>query len=146
MSLQSCLCGIAVVVAKDVSGFPESQWALALHLTDYRAPDVRTFHIIKDCGTTLWRVHQFQGALEGRGTCAVFHPARLLPDQCSALPHPRSLSEPEWVGKAWTHVSCAIWVLRAIEVMVNVCVMREPACPLAMADVYDKVIVRYGVH
>lgn len=139
-ALQSCLCGIAVVLEKDMNGFPSYQWALALHPTDYRAPDVRIFQIVKDRNTALWRARQGQGALESGGTCAVFHLARipcpintvrfLIEGLC---PHRNGWDTHE---RMW---SCATWVLRAIEVMISVRLMREPTCPLV--DVYDKVIL-----
>ncbi|KAF7967670.1 hypothetical protein HWV62_33559 [Athelia sp. TMB] len=137
---QSCICGIAVSLEKDLNGFPSYQWALALHPTSYLAPDVRTFQILKDPRTALWRAHNARGPLGRMGTSAVFHLARI---RCP-LNTVRFLIEglcPQ--QKGWdTHKriwSCATWVLRAIEVMIAARLIREPTCPLV--DVYDRVIL-----
>jgi len=137
---QSCLCGIAVVLEKDLNGFPTYQWALALHPSDYRATDVRIFQIVKDRQTAFWRARQGQGSLQSAGTSAVFHLARircpintvrfLIEGLC---PHQNGWDTHK---RMW---SCATWVLRAIEVMVSARLIPEPACPLV--DVYDKVIL-----
>ncbi|KZP28854.1 hypothetical protein FIBSPDRAFT_1039219 [Athelia psychrophila] len=137
--LDTCLCGIAVLIDKDIDGSPTCEWALVLSPTNYDAPNVQILRIVKNRQTALWSTRQSQGTLRHRGRSVVLHLAtiqcpikevrsriRLCPDRNGWDTHERM-----WCS--------ANWVLRAIEDMVKEHFMPQPACLLV--DLYDKVIL-----
>ncbi|KZP14006.1 hypothetical protein FIBSPDRAFT_868733 [Athelia psychrophila] len=135
----SCVLGIAIVL-KRINGFLACQWALALHPSDYCAPDARIFQIVRDRNSTLWRVHQAQGH-SSEGTSAFFHLAHIPypPNVVHCIIEHISPHQKNWDthGLVWTSET---WVLRAIEVITSEGVMRELACPLA--NVHEIFILR----
>lgn len=142
---QQCICGIALVPQEDPSGFPAYHWAIVLHPSDYSAPDVRVFQIVNynPNNPTTWRRRHKVCALEAAGARAVFHLAkfgcstntvRFLIEGLGPLQDGWDTQQRTW--------SCAIWVLRAIEVMINSRIMEPLPCPLV--DVYDKIILGVG--
>lgn len=143
-SSSQLICGIALVPQRDNSGFPAYHWALVL-CTDYSQRDARVFQIVNynPNNPATWRKRHKVCALQPAGARIVFHlskincalnTARFLIEGLGPLQNGWNTQHRTW--------SSAMWVLRAVEVMISTRLMPKLPCPLV--DIYDKIILAVG--